>query len=376
MLSPNWPKRSAYFSFAKITMISTAVIIAGCQRIPDQERVTKLSVSDIVRNIRCEIQEALVEKDVDGRKIYPDKIVRNDGKLTENWIYKAAVSYTFEFKTEINNNLDLSFNGIWNIPRRIGRRASEKLTSNNSGDFDKKRKGENLWTASESLGKLKDADCSSVNYRRSFRYPIKGKLDLYKILEDYYEIGNNPFLTTTNYQRFLEFTVLKGGTINPIYFISPVPLDRRTFTSSLSWRADRQDIHSVTISFSLAARWQYLANRVEEEEEKDPEVMWVRIVGGVKKDKKGKPIPSKDCEIKNGKRICKPKIYPSEIKILSPGDMKWFKAADTADPAEPFFAPATKVQDDSRGLSTDEIRRLEQKQYNERSIRADESRIR
>ncbi len=397
------PKRSAYSSLAKFSMISTAVIFAGCQRIPDQERVTKLSVADIVRNIRCEVQEALAEEYVDGGKLYPEKITRKDGKVVENWIYQATVSYTFEFTSTINNNLDLAFNGIWNIPRRVGRRASERLTSNNAGDFDKKREGINTWEANEKLRTLIKADCSSVNYRRSFRYPIKGRIGVYKVLEDFYNIGSSPFLTTKKYQRLLRFTVLKGGTINPIYFISPVPLDRRTFTIPLTWRADRTDVHSVTLAFVLDPLFQYLVDGVDKKAPDEPKVTLVRIVGGEKKTKDGKVIEV--CEMKNGKKGFCTKQFPSEISIVPavvpPEGTVFFPAAvqglapeirskskrkltynaggepvdeETFRNAKP--APATKPQGDARGLSASERERLERMQNQERSIRADESRIR
>jgi hypothetical protein len=62
-------------------------------------------------------------------------------------------------------------------------------------------------------------------------------------------------------------------------------------------------------------------------------------------------------------------FYKVGNKRLKPSEVR-----ETVGNAEPV--PATQVQDGSRGLSQEEIRRLEQKQYRERSIRADESRIR
>ncbi len=435
MLRSVLPKKSVYFSFAKITILSSTAIFAGCQRIPDQERVTKLSVADIIRNVRCELQEALLEVDFDNRNVYPEKIMRN-GVPTDNWIHKATVTYGFEFETLINNNLDTTFTGIWNIPRRVGRRASEMLTLGNTADFDKIREGGNTYTGIEILSDLKEADCTSAYYKRSFRYPIKGKLDLHKILYDYYTIGNNPKLITSTYTRLLKFTVLKGGTVNPIYFISPVPQDRRTFNSSLTWSANRQDIHQVTINFNLPDEYQELANWVEPEPPKTPEppkVTLVRIVGGEKEDSAGKTIET--CTDPNDSKTCKPVQFPSEVRVIRPGDPdavtaddltsnepptkdsdaaksakglldaekrlsktqsnllkdeelsevqkerlkaenERHKAEDMLKTAVPVIKQEQPQTPTRRGLSREQIRRLEEKQLNERQIRADDSRIR
>jgi len=191
---------------------------------------------DIVKNIRCELQEALLTAYFKG-----------------NWIYASYVAYEFRFTSTINNNGDLNFTGFWPFQRKRGDGRVDGIAKI---DYDKTRKGESAITIKETFNNVANEDCSSAMYFRSFKYPIKGKIGVNRVVDDFYRSSSIKGLSQiSEFTRELEFKVVKAGSIDVTYFIAPDPVRpagvlRRTFKTQLIFAADRADTHKVTFTFT------------------------------------------------------------------------------------------------------------------------------
>lgn len=265
MLRAVLPTRSVYFSFAKVTILSSAAIFAGCQRIPDQSRVTKMDFSDIVRNVRCEFQEALAP-------IYP----------RGHWIYETGVAYQFIFTSTINNNADFGFTGNWpffeNTPF-TNNRSNGNLNGVISADIDKTREGITDLKITETLENIMKSDCSSSEYFRSYKYPIKGRIGVDPLIEKYYRSTSIRGITSiTDISQTIDFTVKKTGGFDPTLFLSPLPLPARTFNFPLKFSADRSDQHKVVITFVPPPLWK-VAGHPKDPNPKTEKIIKVQLVG-------------------------------------------------------------------------------------------------
>jgi hypothetical protein len=271
-----------------------ALILGGCAIHPLPEDVTGVSTYYIVRQIRCETRQAIIETaldwltddanqangDVDpasraigfefknGRPIeqFNPKLFKGQVGKIVSVFYDAGVAYTFDLNMTETNNLDPMADLLRPLPR-------SKFTMNISGKFDRMRQNERLLTVTDSFSELirmPKGYCLDPNTGRNFVvpenyiYPIAGKIGVKPMIQDFIvltlfgalggQAGDNqaaPPKGPPTLVDQLEFTTTISGTVDPTITFTPVGTALQVMDASLSANVEREDQHKVTVGLAI-----------------------------------------------------------------------------------------------------------------------------
>jgi len=270
--------------------VSVAFALAGCAIHPLPEDVSGVKTYVIVRQIRCETREAiiqnaigwltseqnLVEAKVDpvshaiglefknGRPIqqFSPKLFKGEVHNIIAAFYDAGVAYTFDLDMSEINNLDPLVDLL--DPFHRG-----KFTMGIKGTFDRKRENERLFTVSDSFSgliHLPDDYCMDPVANRSYVvsenyiYPITGRIGVKRMVQDFIELtlfgslggpASKPTGPPTLVDQ-LSFTTELSGTITPTVTFTPAGSALQVADASLTASADRKDLHKVTVGLAIA----------------------------------------------------------------------------------------------------------------------------
>lgn len=231
--------RSALARVISTGLLSTASFaFVGCETIPDQREVTRVAYEDIVKNIRCEIQEALAA-------------YRDDSPfLTTN------IGYEFDFKSEKTKEAGFGFRGVWPFRWNTNNKGAGTFTLQDPATgamITKRRLGQGVFRAGETLKNIKLADCSSVHYRASFAYPVKGRIGIEKIIDRYYDLVRLNRVSVTDLVETIEFQTTLNAGLTPILFLRPVTGVARTFNVDVGLTRKRDDTHRLIVTLKPKA---------------------------------------------------------------------------------------------------------------------------
>jgi hypothetical protein len=270
--------------------LAIAFIAAGCAIHPLPEDVTGVPTYVIVRQIRCEARQAIIDNALgwltneqnqiegkvdpasraigleflNGRPIqqFSPKLFKGQVGAIIATFYNAGVAYTFDLDMSETNNLDPQIDLLKPF-------THSKFTMGIKGQFDRKRENERIFTVTDSFSGLiglPNDYCmdpvASRNYvvSENYIYPIAGKIGVKRMIQDFIELtlfgslggskaatAGPPTLTDQ-----LSFTTEISGTVTPTITFTPVGSALQLADASLSASADRKDIHKVTIGLAIA----------------------------------------------------------------------------------------------------------------------------
>jgi hypothetical protein len=272
--------------------LGVAFAVAGCAIHPLPEDVSGVPTYVIVRQIRCEARQAIIDTalgwltseknqiegkvDLDSRNIglefllHRRPIQQFSPKLFKNreiaaivaTFFGTGVAYTFDLDMSEVNNVDPQIDLLKIFP-------NAKLTIGIKGGFDRKRENERLFTISDSFSGLirlpSDYCFDPTNGRdyvvsANYIYPITGRIGVKRMIEDFVELTlfanlggpkEKPTGPPTLVDQ-LQFTTLISGSVTPTITFTPVGTGWQVMDASLPVSANRMDLHKVTIGLALA----------------------------------------------------------------------------------------------------------------------------
>jgi hypothetical protein len=265
--------------------LGLAFAVASCAIHPLPEDVSGVSTYYIVRQIRCETRQAVIDNALNwlisdekvdsasraiglefknGRPIqqFSPSLFRGRVHDIIAVFYDVGVAYTFDLDMSEINNIDPQIDLLYIFHHG-------KFTTGIKGGFDRKRENERLFTVSDSFSgliHLPDDYCmdsvANRNYvvSENYIYPITGRIGVKHMVQD--------FILLTLFGRLggpasnmngpptlvdqLSFTTELSGSINPTVVFTPVGIGLHLADASLNASFDRKDLHKVTMGLAIA----------------------------------------------------------------------------------------------------------------------------
>jgi hypothetical protein len=276
-----------------LTGISLLLLFSGCAIHPVPEDVTGVDTYHIVRQIRCETRKAVIDfvlrqlhrqADLQGDPIAQRLLLQyesdpesirafNPGlfpgpdyveyRRFYNLIYSAAIAYTFDLTMTEQNDLGTNINllGPW----------KSKFTMGISGDFNRQRTNERIFTITDTfaflLASLNRSDEKGVLYcdgqivQANYIYPIAGRIGVDKTVKTFFELtvlgglsnkaaGPGEKGAPTMVDN-LKFTTTVDLSATPKVVFTPVGAALQVSDASVSGLAKRSDVHQVTVGLAV-----------------------------------------------------------------------------------------------------------------------------
>jgi hypothetical protein len=277
-------------------VIAALSLFSACAIHPVPEDVTGIDTYQIVRQIRCETRQAVIdflmrelrrdadldhdpisqrlvqkyESDPESIKNFtPNLFVGPDYvayRHLYNTIYTTAIAYSFDLTMTEDNNLNTTNNllGPW----------ASKFTLNIMGDANRERINERTFTVTDNfqflLASLNAVDnhtgqhyCDGMIATPNYIYPIAGQIGVYKSVMTFFQLvvlGNLskqkaaagvvdvPAMTDD-----LKFTTFIDLSLTPKVVFTPVGSGFQFADAALTGLNQRKDVHEVTIGLATEA---------------------------------------------------------------------------------------------------------------------------
>lgn len=276
---------------ASAAALGMGLIVAGCAIHPLPEDVSGAPTYVIVRQIRCETRQAIIENvlgwltseknQIEGKV---DPVSRQTGIEFRNGrpmreftpslfkgrveqiiatFYNAGVAYTFDLDMSEVNKLDPQINLSDIFPHF-------RFTIGITGGFDRTRENERLFTVTDSFSdliQLPESYCNDPTQRsyivsENYVYPINGRIGVKRMIQDFIELTLFGGLSGPKENMKgpptlvdqLSFTTEISGSINPAITFSSIGNGLRVTDGSLTAFANRKDLHKVTIGLAIAGQ--------------------------------------------------------------------------------------------------------------------------
>lgn len=276
-------------------LILLGVAACGCAIHPLPDDTTGLSTNIIVRQIRCETREAVIEtifgyltndKNFKGNKVdqnsynvgqiyneyrttNPSKISQFDPKQLTGFartvvgtLWNTGIAYNYDLEMTEVNNIDPSLNFLQTIPG-----AARALAL--GGNFDRSRQNARTFTVTDNLGALVQkvhSDYCPTQYLAgpNLIYPIAGSVGMKRVVQDFLNLAlfdnlsgdASKDVTATkgppSMVDQLSFETTVGGTTNPKVTFTPITSAFHMADATLGLAASRKDVHKLTVGLYIA----------------------------------------------------------------------------------------------------------------------------
>lgn len=209
--------------------IILGVIGAGCSIHPQTQDFSRDYVPDIVKKIKCEARDAILQT------VGPDE---------KNYLMETGVAFAFDFIMSEANSAGTA--GTLGIPVPNG---SVSVTLDLSED--KERQTKQRVVVSDTFGDLvKMTDCGEAQLAENFRYPVTGNIGLLATFENYYRLmkshAGNSLVGT--FEDEVEYkTDLTSSLSSKLKLVA---VSTRAIEASGGFGADRSDLHRVKLTFT------------------------------------------------------------------------------------------------------------------------------
>jgi hypothetical protein len=273
----------------------SGLALSGCAIHPLPDDVTHVSTANIVRQIRCEARQAVIDslfryltsadnnrykKKLDdysyaiGLQLYedyqadPDSIAKFDpARLTGfarsvvGLLYNTGIAYYYDLTGLETNNIDPATDLVRPLP------ITSLVTLGLAGNFDRMRQNERSFTITDNFGdlvrKVPEQYCTGHLVEANYVYPIAGRVGIDRVVKD--------FMLMTLFENLeavskdvtalkagpptmvdqLQFTTLIGGTATPKIVFIPKGHAFEFSDASFPVSASRKDIHQLTVGLYL-----------------------------------------------------------------------------------------------------------------------------
>jgi hypothetical protein len=279
-------------NFRVLAVLSISLLSAGCAIHPVPENVTGVDTEDIVRQIRCEARDALVdiiklklkelseqgsataqellqeyERNPDAVEDFHWRLFPGQGYTQVQRFIKlfaeAAIAYSFDLQMTENNDLTTDINLVNPL-------AAPKLTLAINAGALRRRTNQRVFTSVDTFGFLvaqlnrrnayNERYCNKRIVIKNYIYPIAGRVGVAKTIGTFINLtvvgalggpatqqGKGPPTMVDK----LTFTTTVNGSATPKVEFAPVGDRLQLANASLKASADRSDRHEVTIGLAL-----------------------------------------------------------------------------------------------------------------------------
>jgi hypothetical protein len=278
-----------------VTAFAALSLFSGCAIHPLPDDVTGLSTNIIVRQIRCETREAVIqsilgyltnEANFEGHKVDarsravglkfqaayendPFSISNFDPKLLTGFarsvvglLWNTGIAYNYDLEMTETNNIDPTVDLLRTFPT-----SSHMLGL--QGNFDRQRENTRTFTITDNFGGLVKnvrADyCTKSIAEANVIYPIAGEVGMKKVVQDFLVLtlfdnlsadASKDVTVTQGPPTMvdqLDFVTTIGGSATPKITFTPVGSGIHVADASIGFTASRKDEHKLTVGLYLAA---------------------------------------------------------------------------------------------------------------------------
>jgi hypothetical protein len=268
------------------SVVGIAISVASCAIHPVPEDVTGVPTYIIVRQIRCETRQAIIDSalgwlanddrvDRDSRDIgvqfsngsrkiqdFRPGLFKGEVASIIQLFFDTGVAYDFELQgTEVNNldaEVDLAKPFI-----------HSKFTLGIKGGLDRMRKNDRTFTITDKfsgLVGLPNTYCDGHDVQQTYNYnvppnylyPIAGKIGVVLLVQDFINLTLFANLSKKSTPQgpptlvdALTFTTAISGTLTPTIVFSPVGTALNVTNATLTGVASRTDVHTVTMGLAI-----------------------------------------------------------------------------------------------------------------------------
>jgi hypothetical protein len=281
-------------------IFALAALVSACSLHPLPENVTSLSTYNIVRQIRCETREAVIdsilrfltdEKNYTGRtasgqrkvdeasrnvglrfaadyRANPFSISQFDPKLLSGFaktvielLWNTGIAYNFDLQMKEINDVDPAINLL-----RMFSKSTQMLGL--KGNFDRQRQNTRSFTITDNFAdfvkKVPANYCDGQIVEANIVYPIAGNVGMHAVVHDFLFLtlfGNlsgdaSKDITSTKGPPTmvdqLQFMTTIGGSVTPTVTFTPVGPGTVVSNATLGLTASRTDTHTLTVGLYLA----------------------------------------------------------------------------------------------------------------------------
>jgi hypothetical protein len=272
-------------------------VLGGCAIHPLPEDYSRVPTYQIVRQIRCETRQALIDvlftylttennmryghldkasydMGVEAQKNYlqkPDSITQFDpSKLTGfahtvvGLLYKTGIAYNYDLLGLETNNIDPTFNLLRPVP------ATTQIGLNVTATFDRSRQNERSFTVTDNAGDLlmhvHQDYCDHQLVQENFIYPIAGQVGVGRVVIDFMQLTLFGNLGDLNKDAGkvaavtkgpptmvdqLQFVTAFGGTVTPKLTFIPLGRNFNFADANVGLTNTRKDTHQLTVGLYL-----------------------------------------------------------------------------------------------------------------------------
>lgn len=273
------------------------VLLGGCAVHPLPEDYSRVPTYQIVRQIRCETRQALIDVlfnylatednkqyghlddasykiGVKAREDYrekPDSITQFDpSRLTGfahtvvGLLYNTGIAYNYDLLGLETNNIDPTFNLLRPLP------STTQVGLNVTATFDRQRQNERSFTVTDNAGDLlmhvHQDYCDDHLVQENFIYPIAGQVGVKRVVIDFMQLtlfgnlGNlnkdagkvaAPTKGPPTMVDQLQFITAFGGTVTPKLTFIPLGRNFSFADANLGLTNTRKDTHQLTVGLYL-----------------------------------------------------------------------------------------------------------------------------
>jgi len=270
--------------FFRALLIAISLFVTGCAIHPLPENVTGVPTYIIVRQIRCETRQAIVDSAL-GWLATDDRVDPASRAIGQQFAdrqrriqdlspgaFKGEIARIIRlfFDTGVAYNFDLQMTEVNNLDAQIDLLkpfTTSTFTMGIKGGFDRTRQNERIFTITDSfsgLVRLPDSYCIGDGYNfnvpKNYVYPSAGEIGVKHLVQDFINLtlfanlagpttapAGPPTLVDT-----LAFTTVLTGTLTPVVTFSPMGKGLSVADASLTGVASRTDLHTITMGLSIA----------------------------------------------------------------------------------------------------------------------------
>jgi hypothetical protein len=282
--------------FPTFAAILATFLFSGCSIHPLPDDVTHISTYTIVRQVRCETRQAIIESlfnyltspenlrfdNLDQHSldiglqlkqaydINHDAITKfNPASLTGRarevigLLYHTGIAYNYDLQGLEINNIDPAVDFV--RPRPLTSLVTLGLT----GNFDRQRQNERFFTITDNFGdlitKLHDNYCTHSIVEANYVYPIAGAVGMHQVIHDFVFLtvfanlagtssGGKDVIKVSGPPTLvdqLQFQTTIGGAATPKIVFIPLGRTFQVSDASLPFSGSRKDTHQLTVGLYL-----------------------------------------------------------------------------------------------------------------------------
>lgn len=283
---------AAFSTFA----IGAGVYLGGCAIHPLPEDYAQAPTYQIVRQIRCETRQAVInvlfnylttkdnmrhdnldqnsyelglkakdayDKNHDSISDFDPIKLTGFARTVVGLLYGTGVAYNYDLTGLEINNIDPSINFIRPLP------LVSKVSLGVSGGFDRQRQNERSFTITDNFGdlltKVREDYCKGRLANENYAYPIAGRVGVDRVVIDFMHLTLFANLSGLNKDtgkitkvegpptmvEQLQFQTTIGGSATPKITFIPLGRGFEFADASLGLTVSRKDTHQLTIGLYL-----------------------------------------------------------------------------------------------------------------------------